>query len=171
MKKQLLVPAAIVAALGVAGIGMAGVTHALDSSSSTKQDMFSSLAEAIAKKFNLNQSDVETVIKDQRSAMEQERENEIKDELTQLVSDSKLTQAQMDAIIAKRAELKQQRESSAPPENESASDRKATMEKRKTELDTWAKDNNIPTEYLRYVFGGPGHRGGPMSEPAPEQSS
>ena len=160
MKKQLLAAAAVTT-IGVAGVATAGVSHALTSSTDTNPT--TSLAEAIAKKFNLKAADVETVIKDQRTAMGQEHEAKIAAKITQLVKDGKLTQAQADAINAKRAELQKEHESHKLSKTEDQAARKAAMEKRKADLENWAKQHNIPSEYVRYVMGGhEGHgmRGG-----------
>ncbi len=145
--------------IGVAGIATAGVSHAVTSSTNTNTNPVTSLAEAIAKKFNLKTADVETVIKDQHAAMEQERDAKVKAEIAQLVEDGKLTQAQADAINAKRADLQKEREATKPSSTESQTDRKAAMEKRKSDLDAWAKQNNIPNEYMHYVMGGHGGHG------------
>ena len=159
MKKQLLAAAAVTT-IGIAGVATAGVSHAITATTDTTTNPATSLAEAIAKKFNLKASDVETVINDQRNAMEQEYETKTKAEVAQLVKDGKLTQAQANAINTKRADLKKDHEANKPSANESKTDRKAAMEKRKADLDTWATKNNIPSEYLRYVMGGHGPRGG-----------
>lgn len=69
---------------------------------------------------------------EQSAAMEQKHE----EHLNQLVKDGKLTAAQKQLIIAKHKALK------------------AEMEAKRTELEIWAKANNIPMEYLKM-----GHHG------------
>ncbi|HEY1085749.1 MAG TPA: hypothetical protein VGE34_03435 [Candidatus Saccharimonadales bacterium] len=155
MKKSLLA-AGVVTAIGLTGVAGAATYAA----SSTQADPMSGLVGAIASKFNLDKSEVQKVFDEQRSQMETERENEIKDELAQLVKDGKLTQAQADKITAKREELKKEREANRTSgEKPSKSDMKKNMEARKTALEKWAKENGIDSQYLRYVFGG-GHHGG-----------
>jgi hypothetical protein len=99
--------------------------------------------------------------------MQAEREAEVKADLAQLVSDGKLTQAQADKINAKRAEIQKAREALRDSDpTKTREEMKAEMDAKRTELETWAKDNGIDTEYLRYVMGhgGRGHgHGGPRS--------
>ncbi len=160
MKKQLLA-AGVATVIGVTGLG-AGVAHAATSSEENDGPM-SSLVSAIATKFNLDKTQVQEVFDAQREAMEKEREEKVQTELKQLVTDGKLTQAQADAITAKRTELETQREANKDSMKDLSSDeRKAKMDEQKTALEAWAKEQGISTEYLRYVMGhGPGGHGGP----------
>lgn len=161
MKRHLAI-AATAATIGIAGLG-ASVASAATNDNATKTDPMSSLVEKIASKFNLNKTEVQQVFDEQRTAMEAEREQNAKDRLAQLVKDGKLTQAQADAITAKRAELQKEREANKDAnKDKTAAERKAEMDKRKTELEAWAKEKGIDTQYLRLVMGGPGHgHGGP----------
>lgn len=160
MRKQ-LITAGIVTTIGLAGVTGVGMASAMTNTNSTNP--FTSLVDAIATKFNLNKADVQKVFDEQRAKMEAERETQIKDDLAQLVKDGKLTQAQVDKINAKRAELQKERDAArSSTDTKTRAEIKADMDAKRTELETWAKDNGIPTEYLRYVFGhGGGHMGGP----------
>lgn len=164
MKKQLAI-AGVAAAIGLSGIG-AGVAHAA-TNSSTNTDPMSSLVDKIATKFNLNKSDVQQVFDQQRTEMQAQQDQKVKDDLAQLVKDGKLTQAQSDAITAKRAELEKTREANRTTmQSMSDTDRKAAMDKQKSELEAWANQQGIDTQYLRYVMGhGPGGHGGPGHPP------
>lgn len=169
MKKQLLIAGAM-ASIGIAGITGIGVANA--ETSSTNSNPQTKLVEAIASKFNLNKDEVSKVFDEQRSAMEAERTAKADEALTQLVTDKKLTQAQADAIKAKRTEVQAARDADKPDraarESMTEEERKAEMEKRRSEmqtkrseLETWAKEQGIDTQYLRYVMGGGKHGGGP----------
>jgi len=157
MRKHLAI-AGIVTTVSAAGITGVGVANAATDTNST--DPMSSLVTAISTKFNLNKTDVQKVFDEQRTAMEAEREATAKEKVAQLVKDGKLTQAQADAINAKRAELKKEREANRTTDQSSKTheERKTEMEARRTALEAWAKENNISNEYLRYVMGG-FHRG------------
>ncbi len=162
MKKQ-LITAGIAAAVGVTGLaGVASVSAATDTSTSTNP--MSSLVDAIASKFSLDKSKVQAVFDEQRTKMEAERETEVKADVAQLVKDGKLTQAQADAINAKRAELTKEREANRDANKDlSRSEMKSKMDAKRTELEAWAKEQGIDTQYLRYVVGfghGPGGPGG-----------
>lgn len=155
MKKVII--ASSIAALGVTGLAGGAVFATANNTSGT--DPMSGLVSAIATKFNLKKDDVQKVFDEQRTQMETQREQEVKDQVAQLVKDGKLTQAQADKINAKRAELVKEREANRTSEqNLTDAQRKTKMEERKTMLDTWLKDNNIDSQYAYLLMGG---RGGP----------
>jgi vacuolar-type H+-ATPase subunit I/STV1 len=158
MKKIII--ASSIAALGVTGLAGGAVFATANSTSGT--DPMSGLVSAIATKFNLKKDNVQKVFDEQRTQMETQREQEVKDQVAQLVKDGKLTQAQADKINAKRAELVKEREANRTSEqNLTDAQRKTKMEERKTALDTWFKDNNIDSQYVYLLMGGHGGRGGP----------
>jgi hypothetical protein len=161
MKKHLVI-AATAATIGLTGLGV-GVAHAATTTSSATTNPMSSLVDAVATKFNLNKADVQQVFDEQKSKMNAEREQTIKDDIAKLVTDGKITQAQADLINAKREEMQKQHEANkASMQSMTDTERKAAMDKEKTDLEAWAKQNNIDSQYLRYVFGG-GHGHGPGS--------
>ena len=156
MKRQ-LIAASIIAAgtVGLAGAAMVGAESA--SGSNPMQD----LASAIASKFNLKEADVQTVIDEQRTQMQAKREQEIKDQVAQLVTDGKLTQAQADKINAKRTELQQEREANrTADQDKTEAERQANREAHKTEIDKWLSDNGIDDDYQYLLMGGRGKGGG-----------
>lgn len=160
--RKALVTAGIVTAVSAASLTGIGIANAA-TSTSTSSDPMSSLVDAIASKFNLNKSDVQSVFDEQRTQMEAQREQKAKDQVAQLVTDGKLTQAQADAINTKRAELEKEREANrSTDQTKTQAERKAEMESRRTTLDTWLKDNGISTDYAYLLMGGRGHGpGGP----------
>lgn len=159
MKKHLVI-AATAATIGLTGLGV-GVAHAATTTSSTSTNPMSSLVDAVATKFNLNKADVQQVFDEQKSKMNAEREQTIKNEVAKLVTDGKITQAQADLINAKRAEMQKQHDTNkASMQSMTDTERKAAMDKEKSDLEAWAKQNNIDSQYVRYVFGG-GHGHGP----------
>jgi hypothetical protein len=81
--------------------------------------------------------------------------------LQEAVDAGKLTSEQKDKIIAKMKEMAASRETKREEmKNMSQAERHATMQAEREALEQWAKDNNIPTEYLR--LGGRGHGPGGM---------
>ena len=157
MKKQLIV-AGLATAVGVTGLTGVGIANA---ATSTDQDSSSGLVDAIAHKFNLKTSDVQSVFDEQRDKREAARDAEVAEELKQLVSDGKLTQAQADKLLAKRAEIEKEREAMRSEMSDKTHDEmKTTMDAKRAELEQWATDNDIETEYLRYVAGGHHGHGG-----------
>jgi len=172
MRKQ-LIAAGIATAVGVTGLaGMSVANAATDTTNSTNP--MSSLVDALATKFNLDKDDVQTVFDEQRTKMEAEREAEVKQEVAQLVTDGKITQAQADKINAKRAELKTEREAAKDANaGKTREEMKATMDAKRDELKQWASDNDIDEDYLRFVMGGGmGHGpGGPGIRPESSDTS
>lgn len=158
MKRHL---AAIGAITAISAAGLTGVQIASAATNSSSNDHMSNLVDALATKFNLNKSDVQSVFDEQRSQMEADREADLKKQVAQLVSDGKLTQDQADKINAKRAELKAERDANrTADQNLSDDQRQAKMEERKTALDTWFEQNGIDSQYHYLLMGGRGH-GGP----------
>jgi hypothetical protein len=151
--KKLLLMAGIVSSIGTAGL--AG-HHLVVAESSTSGS--NTLVTKIAQKFNLNTTDVQEVFDEDRTDRQAERQTEIEKNLAQAVSDGKLTAEQKDKIIAKQKELQSGHEAEFESmKNKTEAERKAAMEAKRTELEKWAGENNIPTQYLRYIMGHGGH--------------
>ncbi len=158
MKKPLLIAGAVTS-IGLAGVGGIGVASAATTSSDTNGN---NLVDKIAATFNLDKSKVQAVFDSNRQAKEAEHRAQTEKVLSQLVTDGKITSAQKDAILAKQKELQTARESERDTlKSKTASERKAYMDQQRSDLEQWAKDNNIPTGYLRYVMGGRHGHGGP----------
>ncbi len=146
-------------ALGLAGVS-AGAIHA---ASTNSNNPVSNIVNAIASKFNLNPSDVQQVFDQQHAQMQAEHLQNFKDQLTQAVKDGKLTQDQMDKIVAKQQELQSQAEANKTAfVGKTPQEVRTLIDAQRKALDQWVSDNNIPKEYLRFGFGGGrGHmRGG-----------
>lgn len=156
----------LIAAVGAVGLTGAGVTLTQAAANPHPGDSrMATLVQALAKKFNLNATDIQAVFDENRQAMQADRLQEAKARLDQAVKDGKLTQAQADQIIAKQQELKTLMESlQGKTRAETEAARKTAME----DLKTWATTNSIPQEYLHIGFGhgGPGGPGrGGMRDP------
>ncbi|KKP33020.1 MAG: hypothetical protein A2312_01170 [Candidatus Staskawiczbacteria bacterium RIFOXYB2_FULL_32_9] len=109
---------------------------------------------AIAKKFNLNASDVQKVFDEQRTANQTQNEQKFTDFINKSVTDGKITQDQANKIIAKHAEVKAQRDALQGKTKEEI---RSAMKTQGDALKQWATDNNIPMQYL--MFGGLGSKG------------
>lgn len=159
IKKPLLV-AGVASSVTLASLAGTHIASAAESST-TNSDPQSTLISKIASKFNLSQNEVKAVFEADRSAREAEHQKQVETDLSKLVSEGKLTEAQKDAILAKRAELQKERDANRDTmKNMSESERKQHMDSERDSLKKWAEQNNISEDYLRYVFGGPGGPGG-----------
>ena len=164
IKKSLLIASAITT---LGAVGTVGIASAATNSSANPQD---SLVQKIAEKFHLNKTDVQAVFDQEHADREAAQQKKVEDELTQLVTDGKLTAVQKQAILDKRASLQAERQANKDDmQNKPKDERKAAMDAKKTELEKWASDNGIAKEYLRFVagHGGRGHGGPGMRADAP----
>lgn len=154
-----IIPYIILPVLGLVILG-AGTTFA--ASNSQKEKPMTALVSAIATKFNLNSSDVQTVVDqvliEERAARKAEHNQLFIDRLNQAVTDKKLTQDQADKIIAKQKEIQS---NMANFSEMTGAERQAAQKDQFDSLKKWASDNNIPAQYLIPGIGtkGFGHRG------------
>lgn len=116
-----------------------------------------SLVQMIATKFGLNPTDVQTVFDDYKTQRQSQMETSYEAMLSQAVKDGKISQAQMQLILAKHKELQADRSANISNwKNETPDQRKASMQTQKQALQTWATQNGID---IKYLFGGFGMRG------------
>lgn len=117
------------------------------------------LVQAIAEKFNLNVSDVQQVFDDQHQQIETQHQQMLQNRLSQAVSEGKLTQEQADKLVTKMEDLHDSREANRDDfRSLTQEERQAQIDQQKQELEQWAQDNGIPTEFLPFGnFMGPGH--------------
>ena len=149
--------------VGTVGMGSLAATTVVGAESGTDTDNpMSSLVEKIASTFNIDKSKVQAVFDEEREARETERETEQAERLQALVDDGTITSAQKTAIESKLAEMKEEREAERESvDSLSDEERKTKMDEKRTELETWAKEQGLDLSDLRGVLGGPGGYGGP----------
>lgn len=148
-----------IAALAAVGVITTGIGVSQAATNTTRSNHMSTLVSAIAQKFNLNPTDVQQVIEQQHTAMAQQMQTKHaeaqKTVLDQAVKNGKITQAQENLILAKQAEMKTFMEGL---KDKTPAERKTALEANKAALTQWAKNNNIPEQYL--MNRGPGGHGG-----------
>ncbi len=111
------------------------------------------LVNALAQKFNLNSTEVKTVVDtvmaSERATMqanhEERQSTNLAERLAKAVTAGKITQAQSVLITAKIQETKTFMESM---KNKTDAERKAAMTTYKANIEAWATTNNIPKEFL-----------------------
>lgn len=119
-----------------------------------------SIVQQIATKFNLNSADVQKVFDDNRQTRQAGMQAKLEANLSQAVTDGKITATQKDAIVKKLQEIKDTK--SKDPEafkNMTQKERQAKKDAKKTELDAWAKEIGLTTEVLQEVLGRKGGMG------------
>lgn len=118
------------------------------------------LVDKIASKFNLNKSDVQKVFDEERSAHEAEHKARVEERLQTMVDEGSITSDQKTAILQKLDELKAAHDENRDSMKDLTKEqRKAKMDERKAELESWAKQQGLDLSKLKGVFMGPGHRG------------
>lgn len=154
MKRKYLFPVLGLAALGIVSLGtLQAMAH--DTTTSDGK----TIVQKIAEKFNLKESDVQQVFDEHKTELKADMQKRIEDRLSQAVTDGKLTEEQKQKILAKQQELHSQRETMKDQlKDMTPEERRAEMKKHRSELEQWAKDNGIDTQYLMKGFG---HMGGP----------
>lgn len=101
----------------------------------------SSFVSELATKLGIQKETVQTAVDSIRTSRQEKRMNAFEGKLSQLVKDGKLTEAQKTLILNKRKELQ------------------TKWNTERTELEAWAKQNNIDMKYL-FGFGRHGKRMG-----------
>lgn len=175
---KLLLPIAVLAL--VAGAMTFGIMRSSDKHSSfigvahadtTNTQSESSIIQRLASRFNINQSDVEQVFKDHRSAMHAQREENIKAHFTarlqSLVDGGKITGDQKTAIENKFQEIHERIETERKSWQDSKEDwvnksqeerqkareeRKAKIDDVKKEIDQWLSDQGIDKNVIGSLF-------------------
>lgn len=133
----------------VMGIGLLGSSSVFAQTSTTTQNPMTSLVQRIATKFGLNQADVQAVFDADREAHHAEMKANFEKQLSQYVTDGKITDAQKQLILKKRTELEAAREAKKDSStNLTPEERKSQMDAERTALETWAKENGIDMQYL-----------------------
>lgn len=133
----------IVTVTGLTLVGGLGVASA--QSSSNKKD---NLVDKIATTFNLDRNDVQKVFDQDRDERKAKNEAKFEERLASAVKDGKLTQEQADKIKAKHDELKTFMTSLR---DKTTDERHSAMKAKRAELKKWAKDNNIPNQFVRFI--------------------
>lgn len=165
--RKLVLLSSLIATVAVASVVGFGAAKAENNRGSL------GLADKIASKFNLKSADVQKVIDEDHKSHEAERKADMKDRLDQAVKDGKITADQETKLIAKLDEMQAVREKARTANTTtSRSDKKAAMDKERSDFEAWLKSNNIPTDVVPMMGKGMGHGGmGRHEDPATTTSS
>ena len=107
------------------------------------------LIQRLVQKFGLKTEDVRSVFDTVRDERQAQMQQKLTDKLDALVKEGKLTEAQKQLIVAKHTELQTQREKDKDTLKDlTPEERRAKMQAQRTDLETWAKQNNIDIQYV-----------------------
>src|SRR5579871_6549958 len=123
LSKKIIIPAVIIATVGIVTLG--AISFASAQGGTTP---LSGLAQAIAQKFNLNQSDVQNTI-------------------SQYVQQGKITSEQEQAILDEQAKLKSEYNMQSL-KNMTPAQRQQTVQNMKNEITAWAQSQGIDPSYI-----------------------
>ena len=150
---------AIVTAIAVTVIGAGTLTasSAFAQTQTPDQDPMNSLVQKISDKFGLNKEEVQAVFDESHRERHAGMQADFEAQLSQNVTDGKITEAQKQLILKKRQEMEADRQSNKDVFKDlSRDERKAKMNEKKADLDAWATENGIDSMYLM-PRGGGGH--------------
>lgn len=140
LSKKIIVPVLIVALAGATVFGIAKVN-----AQSTTQP-YQGLVQAIAQKFNLNQSEVQSVVdqyrQQQHASRQQQQQDRLKTKLSTLTQQGKITATQEQAILAEFAKL-QSEYNFTNMGNLTRTQRQQEFQKHQQELKSWASSQGI----------------------------
>lgn len=143
MNKKILISAL---ALSIIGVASYGVTK---TNAQNLQSGYTSIIQKLATKFGVKEDDVKAVFDQQRSERQAQMQVNNEARLAKLVTDGKITEAQKQLILAKHKELQDKHANKQSNwYTMTREERQTYMQNDKTELETWAKANNIDTQYL-----------------------
>jgi hypothetical protein len=159
MKRSLLVGGVL------STVGLVGASGAMlgSANASTPESGQQTLVDKIAGKFHLNKTDVQNVFDEERSDHQAARQARIDKRLQALVDNGTITTKQKTAIEAKFKELQATRDADRGSfADMTDSERRSAMDKQRTNLQTWAKQQGLDLSKLQGIFMGSGpHHGGP----------
>ena len=105
----------------------------------------------MAQKLGLGEDKVKIAFDSLHEEKHAEMQKSLEDKLSQAVKDKKITEDQKQKIVTKHKELFEQKQQSKN-QNMTPEERRAAMQKLHTEMQSWAKENNIDMQYL-FGFG------------------
>jgi hypothetical protein len=148
LKKALLITGAA-STVGLSSVVGVGVVSA-QSNTQTNSSSSTSIVDEIAQKFNLNKQDVQAVFDQHHQEREAARQQKLQTALDKDVSEGKITSAQETLILDKLKELQSYRDSL---KSKTPQERRQLMAQERSQLEQWAKDNNIPTGIAPFLNG------------------
>jgi pyruvate/2-oxoglutarate dehydrogenase complex dihydrolipoamide dehydrogenase (E3) component len=106
------------------------------------------------------QAEMQVFLADATKELALSGKDKLSSQLQAIVNKGKITEQQKQLILTKHKELTSQMETNIQSlKDKTPAERKAALQKQKTDIETWAKQNNIDVKYL---FGGFGMKMGRM---------
>ena len=144
MNYKIVIPTLAVVAL------MAGLIFTGSARAEGETDQFPPMVQRLVEKFDLNTAQVQQVMDEVRSEHQQKMEVRLEENLTQAVTDGKITEEQKQAITAKHEQMQVKHEEL---KNLSPEERREKMQAWHEEMRQWAEDQGIDLPGLMGPFG------------------
>lgn len=143
---------AVISALSLAVLTLVGI--GVSKANFNSYDRYNSLVQALVEKFNLNESEVQSVFDEHRdehrNEMRQKNQVHFEERLDQAISNGELTQEQKTLILEKKEELQSQRLDDLTLSNE---EKRNQMEQHRKEMEKWAEENGIDMKFFGFGKG------------------
>lgn len=154
-RKSILMGAAVLTIVGATGV----VTFTTPSALAQSSYMHINMIQKLSQKLGVSEDKVKIVMDEMYAERRIEMKANIESKLSTLVTEGKITEAQKTAIIAKMDELHAEKEANRESmKNLTPEERRAQMQTKKTELETWAKSQGIDLSLIHFSKGMKGHR-------------
>jgi len=150
MKKYLIIPVLGLALLGFVAYGTARAYAENESGG------YPPIIQKLVERFGLNEEEVKTVFDEAREERRVEMQTQFEDRLNEAIESGDITEAQKEAILAKREEMQANR---GELKDLSPEERQEKMQTHKEEMQAWAEANGIDLSQMRSLLGR-GRRGG-----------
>jgi len=152
MKNKSIIAVITLVVVGIVFFGASAVEAQNDTAP------FGDLAQKIATKFGVDQTEVVAVFEEHRQERQSQMQARFEERLNQYVTEGKLTQDQKALILAKHQELRSERLANQGNwQNLTPEERQSQMQAQHEEMETWANANGIDTSIF-FGLGGNGQR-------------
>ncbi len=145
----------------IVGIAVAAVLitlvggYSVFAASKQTAESYPPVIEKLVRAFGLDRTKVDKVLGDFKQEREAQRKAMLEQKLSQDVKDGKITAKQKDAILKKMDELQNEMKNKIETFKAlTPQERRQAMQKQRTDLEAWAKQNGLDLRQLRFMFGG-----------------
>jgi hypothetical protein len=141
-KKQIIATSVLAGALVLTG------AYGIQKANAATDTNFPPMIQKLVDKFNLNKDEVSKLVEENRTARQDEREDDFEKKLTEAVIAGKITEAQKTAILAKHEELQTKREALRDQNQDNRQAMRTQMEAIRTEMQDFLKSQGVDQSIL-----------------------
>lgn len=146
MRKSRIIPIAAATIISLAIFGGATVF------AQGTTDGHINIVQRIAQRFGLQESEVQKVFDEVNEERHQQMQARLEERLNQAVTDGKITEVQKQAILKKFSEMKNNKPDFEKFKSMTEEERRAEMEKKRTEMEAWVEENGLTLETVHQLM-------------------